>query len=61
MPEPSVETQLAVISTKLDVLIATRDDHELRIRKIEQFKWVLLGFAAAVSGASSAVFTTLAK
>lgn len=46
-PAPSVEAQLAVINTKLDVLIATRDDHEIRIRRIEQFKWIVLGAALA--------------
>lgn len=47
-PEPtSVEAQLAVINTKLDLLITTRDDHEIRLRKIEQFKWVLVGSAGA--------------
>jgi hypothetical protein len=44
---PSVETQLAVINTKLDTLLATQTDHEPRIRKLEQFKWVLMGIAAA--------------
>lgn len=43
----SVEAQLAVINTKLDLLIATRDDHEIRLRKIEQFKWLLVGVASA--------------
>lgn len=58
MPEPtppSVEAQLAVINTKLDVLITTRDDHEIRLRKIEQFKWVLIGIAAASGPAYQAV------
>jgi hypothetical protein len=48
-PEPtpvSVEAQLAVINTKLDLLITTRDDHEIRLRKIEQFKWILVGASA---------------
>ena len=50
MTEPapvSVEAQLAVINTKLDVLITTRDDHETRLRRIEQFKWVVVGIAIA--------------
>jgi hypothetical protein len=42
-----VEAQLAVINTKLDLLITTRDDHEIRLRKIEQFKWVMVGAAGA--------------
>lgn len=45
-PEPqSIEAQLAVINTKLDLLITTRDDHEIRLRKIEQFKWIVAGVA----------------
>ena len=58
MTEPapvSVEAQLAVINTKLDVLITTRDDHETRLRKIEQFKWVVIGVAAASGPAWQAI------
>lgn len=51
----SVEAQLAVINTKLDTLLIQRDDHETRIRKIEQFKWVLVGIALASGGASTAI------
>lgn len=55
-PQPvSVEAQLAVINTKLDLLIATRDDHEIRMRKLEQFKWLMVGAAAATGGAAGAV------
>lgn len=54
-PSPSVEAQLAVINTKLDVLIATRDDHETRLRKIEQFKWVVVGVAVASGGVWQAI------
>lgn len=32
---PSVEAQLAVINTKLDLLLVQRDDHEARIRSLE--------------------------
>lgn len=61
-PEPqSIEAQLAVINTKLDLLITTRDDHEIRLRKIEQFKWVLVGIAAAVGGVAGNVAPTLVK
>lgn len=47
---PSIEAQLAVINVKLDLLIAGRDDHEIRLRKLEQFKWVMVGAAAAAGG-----------
>jgi hypothetical protein len=55
-PTPaSVEAQLAVINTKLDVLITTRDDHETRLRRIEQFKWVVVGIAIASGPAWQAI------
>ena len=55
-PTPqSIEAQLAVLNTKLDVLITTRDDHETRLRKIEQFKWVVVGIAAASGPAWQAI------
>lgn len=51
MSEPrSIEAQLAVINTKLDLLITTRDDHEVRLRKVEQFKWVVIGVAGVAGG-----------
>ena len=34
--EMSVEAQLAVINTKLDTLLIQRDDHEVRLRALEQ-------------------------
>lgn len=63
-PEPqpvSVEAQLAVINTKLDLLITTRDDHEIRLRKIEQFKWVLVGAAAVAGGVAGNLAPILTK
>ena len=52
---PSVEAQLAAINEKLDLLIAGKDDHESRLRSLEQFKWVLLGAAAAAGGSAGAL------
>lgn len=52
---PSVEAQLAVINTKLDLLIAGKDDHETRLRSLEQFKWVFVGAAAMVGGSAGAI------
>lgn len=52
---PSVEAQLAAINVKLDLLIAGKDDHEVRLRTLEQFKWILMGAAAAVGGVAGAV------
>lgn len=41
----SIETQLAVINVKLDVILASREDHETRLRTLERFRWVLMGLA----------------
>ena len=63
-PEPqpvSVEAQLAVINTKLDLLITTRDDHEIRLRKIEQFKWILVGASALAGGVAGNLAPLLSK
>ena len=63
-PEPqpvSVEAQLAVINTKLDLLITTRDDHEIRLRKIEQFKWILVGASALAGGVAGNLAPLLSR
>lgn len=52
---PSVEAQLAAINVKLDLLIAGKDDHETRLRALEQFKWVVLGAAAVCGGSAGAL------
>ena len=59
-PEPvSVEAQLAVINTKLDLLTLavteSRTDHERRIRSLEQFKWGFFGAGVLVSAATGVV------
>lgn len=59
MEDTTVETQLAVINTKLDVLIEQRSDHETRLRSLEKFKFVLAGFCLAGGGASGALATKL--
>lgn len=51
--QPSVPVQLAVINVKLDTLLVQRDDHETRLRKLEQFRWVLAGAVAAGSTAGA--------
>lgn len=51
----SVEAQLAVINTKLDTLLIQRDDHETRLRKLEQFKWVLVGVALSSGGLGAGI------
>lgn len=57
--EGSVETQLAVINTKLDVLIEQRGDHEARIRALEQFKWLLVGASVTGGGAAGGIVAKL--
>jgi hypothetical protein len=57
--ESTVGEQLAVINTKLDVLIEQRTDHEVRLRSLEKFRWVLAGAALAGGGLSTAVAQAL--
>lgn len=52
---PSVEVQLAVMNAKLDLLLAGKDDHETRLRSLEQFKWVVVGAAAIFGGSAGAI------
>lgn len=52
---PSVEAQLAAINVKLDLLIAGKDDHETRLRSLEQFKWLFIGASAAAGGSAGAI------
>jgi len=54
-PNPSLEAQLAVIQTKLDLLLAGKDDHEVRLRALEQFKWIIAGAAAVFGGSAGAL------
>ena len=55
----SLRTELAVISTKLDLLIEQRSDHEGRLRSLEQFKWALMGACVAGGGSAGAVAAKL--
>lgn len=59
MDDQSIPTQLAVINTKLDVLIEQRQDLELRVRALEKFKWLLLGTAAAAGPAVQGIASLL--
>ena len=56
---PTLETQLAVINVKLDVLIEQRSDQEARLRSLEKFKWVLAGFVMAGGGAAGGIVAKL--
>ncbi|RNL63657.1 hypothetical protein EFK50_07900 [Nocardioides marmoriginsengisoli] len=47
---PTVETQLAVMDTKLDLILANDRDHETRIRRLERWIWLATGAAAAGGG-----------
>lgn len=64
-PPLSTETQLALINQKLDMLVAETKsrgaDHEDRLRKLEQFKWVLVGLAAASGGGAGAGAASLLR
>lgn len=48
MSATSIETQLALINQKLDLLVEQRTDHETRIRALEQARWKFAGIAAAL-------------
>lgn len=61
MSEPTVGEQLAVINVKLDLLIAERDDHEQRIRALEQLRWKLVGLATALAVLGAAGTNTLLR
>jgi hypothetical protein len=51
----SVDTQLGIINTKLDILIEQRHDQEQRIRGLEQFKWLMVGAAFSGGGVAGGV------
>ncbi|NIJ10633.1 hypothetical protein FHU38_000977 [Saccharomonospora amisosensis] len=50
MGDDTVGERLATIETKLDLLIVKRDDHEIRLRKLERWAWVVAGAAGAIGG-----------
>lgn len=58
----SVEAQLAVINLKLDTLLAGDNDHEARIRKLEQLQWKQAGVVGLLSsGIGAAVAAGVVK
>lgn len=57
MPE-SVDVQLAVINSKLDLLIEQRTDHESRLRVLEAARWRLVG-AGTLGGAIAGLLAPL--
>lgn len=56
-----VEERLRSLDQKLDVIMEGRADHEGRIRSLEQVKWMMLGLAAIVGPAATAVVNMLIK
>lgn len=55
MPEDAARLEqivvsLARIETKLEVVTGGHADHEARIRRLEQAKWILIGAAALAGG-----------
>lgn len=56
-----VAVHLAVINTKLDTLIDNGSDHEVRLRSLESFKWLLVGAATAAGGSAGAIAAQLLK
>ena len=51
--------RLAVIETKLDMFLSSQEahhaDHEARIRRLERWKLLSMGAAAAVGGAAGKI------
>ena len=64
-PNQSVETQLALLRQEVgqvkDILEGRGADHEARLRKLEQFKWVLLGTAMASGPIWAGVAQTVSR
>lgn len=48
--QESVEVTMTRIETKLDAVLATKADHENRIRSLERKVWIASGVAAAATG-----------
>ena len=61
MSASSIETQLALINQKLDLLVEQRTDHETRIRSLEQARWRAAGLAAALGAITGYVAPMLTK
>lgn len=61
MTASSIETQLALINQKLDLLVEQRTDHETRIRSLEQARWKFAGIAAALGAATGYVTPLFTK
>ena len=60
MPDETTD-RLARIETKLDILLTNRDDHEERIRGLEQWKWRAGGIAFGISGVVSFLVSIIGK
>lgn len=64
-PALSVETQLALLRQEVGqikgILDGRGEDHEARLRKLEQFKWVLLGTAMASGPIWAGVASTIQR
>lgn len=57
----SMAERLAVMDTKLDILIEQRSDHEIRIRRLERWMWLVLGAGLAGGGAAGTVAAQLLR
>ena len=59
----NIDAEVIVRLARIEVLLATHletvKDHEGRIRSLEQVRWKLYGFAAALGGGSGLVVTKL--
>jgi len=50
---------LIAMNTKLDVMLTSVSDHEVRMRRLERWFWVAAGMAAASGAGVSALVSTI--
>lgn len=60
MTDDALERMVRV-ETKVDILLGRRDDHETRLRSLEQFKWKLIGWAGGAGVIAGIVVQIVAR
>ncbi len=55
-----LEVAFARLEGKLDALITTKDDHEKRLRSLEQWRWTIVGGSLMASGGVAALVSRIA-
>jgi hypothetical protein len=57
--EIQIFERLVRMETKMDAFNSASVDHEGRIRKLEQFRWIMFGAASVLGGTSGVIGTLL--